>query len=131
VTMAAGACLGIPAHTAYQAVALAEVVQGSTVLVNGGAGAVAHYAIQLAKKRHAIVITTVSSAAKAEFARRAGADHVIDYRREPATAEITRMLARGELSHNVAQSFALDEIAAAHEAVESSRATGNVVVTLG
>jgi len=50
VTMAAGACLGIPAYTAYQAVALAEVVQGSTVLVSGGAGAVAHYAIQLAKK---------------------------------------------------------------------------------
>jgi NADPH:quinone reductase len=48
-----------------------------------------------------------------------------------ATAEITRMLARGELIHNVAQTFALDEIAAAHEAVESGRAMGNVVVRLG
>jgi len=51
--------------------------------------------------------------------------------RERATAEITRMLARGELTHNVAQTFALDEIAAAHEAVESGRAMGNVVVRLG
>ena len=208
VTMAAGACLGIPAYTAYQAVALAEVVQGSTVLVSGGAGAVAHYAIQLAKKRGAIVITTVSSAAKGEIARQAGADYVIDYRREPvgervkaitenlgvqamieldlainakllpevlapnavvaiygsssqevsipfqlllqnsialkfflvyemprpmrerATAEISRLLARGELIHNVAQTFALEDIAAAHEAVECGRAMGNIVVRL-
>ena len=50
--------------------------------------------------------------------------------RARATAEITRMLERGELIHNVAQTFALADIVAAHEAVESGKALGNVVVTL-
>ena len=67
--MEAGACLGIPAYTAYQAVALADAKEGSTVLVAAGAGAVGHYAIQFAKERGAVVITTVSSPAKAEIAR--------------------------------------------------------------
>ena len=40
------------------------------------------------------------------------------------------MLARGELIHNVAQTFGLDDIVAAHEAVESGRAMGNIVVTI-
>jgi NADPH:quinone reductase len=206
ISMEAGACFGIPAYTAYQAVLLTGVEDGSTVLVAAGAGAVGHYAIQFAKKRRATVITTVSSAAKAEIARRAGADHVIDYKREDvgervmavtakrgvdavievdlaanarllpnvlapngvvaiygsgapeatipfhfllqnsialkfflvylmpqeqrtrATAEITRMLERGELIHNVAQTFDLTDIVAAHEAVESGKAMGNVVV---
>ena len=82
VTMEAGACLGIPAYTGYQAVLLARASEGSTVLVAAGAGAVGHYAIQFAKQRKATVITTVSSPAKAEIARQAGADHVIDYKRE-------------------------------------------------
>src|SRR5919198_5702456 len=51
ISMEAGACLGIPAYTAYQAVELARCEDGSSVLVAGGAGAVGHYAIQLAKKR--------------------------------------------------------------------------------
>ena len=82
IGMEAGACLGIPAYTGYQAVLLAGATEGSTVLVAAGAGAVGHYAIQFAKKRKATVITTVSSPAKAEIARQAGADHVIDYKRE-------------------------------------------------
>src|SRR5438105_9922501 len=49
VGMEAGACLGIPAYTAYQAVVLTGAAEGSTVLVAGGAGAVGHYAIQFAK----------------------------------------------------------------------------------
>src|SRR5262249_42670783 len=78
----AGACLGIPAMTAYQAVAVAGVDKGMTVLVTGGAGGVGHYAIQFAKARGATVLTTVSSEAKAKLAREAGADHTIDYKRE-------------------------------------------------
>ena len=77
IGMEAAACLGIPAYTAYQAVLLTGIEDGSTVLIAAGAGAVGHYAIQFAKKRKATVITTVSSPAKAEIARRAGADHVI------------------------------------------------------
>ena len=206
ITMEAGACLGIPAYTGYQAVVLAGVGEGATVLIAAGAGAVGHYAIQFAKKRNATVITTVSSPEKAALARQAGADHVIDYKREDvgervmaitgkrgadaviemdlaanakllpgvltpngvvaiyggsapepaipfqfllqnsitlkfflvylmppdlrarATADITHMLERGELIHNVAQTFDLGDIVAAHEAVEAGKALGNVVV---
>src|SRR5712691_9777180 len=77
-----GACLGIPAMTAYHAVAVAQVGKGSKVLITGGAGAVGHYAIQFAKARGATVLATVSSEAKAALARQAGADHTIDYKRE-------------------------------------------------
>jgi NADPH2:quinone reductase len=82
VSYEAGACLGIPAMTAYHAVAVAGAAKGTNILVSGGAGGVGHYAIQFAKARGATVITTVSSAAKAEIARQAGADHIIDYKRE-------------------------------------------------
>ena len=78
----AGACLGIPAFTALQAVRLARIESGMNVLVTGGAGSVAHYAIQLAKLRGARVITTISSEAKATHARTAGADATINYRTE-------------------------------------------------
>jgi NADPH2:quinone reductase len=202
----AGACLGIPAYTGYQAVVLTGAGEGATVLIAAGAGAVGHYAIQFAKKRGAAVITTVSSPEKAAIAKEAGADHTIDYKREHvgervmaitakrgvdaviemdlaanakllpdvlapngvvavyggsaaepsipfqfllqnsialkfflvylmphdlrsrATAEITRMLEQGELIHNVAQSFELADIVAAHEAVEAGKALGNIVV---
>lgn len=82
ISYEAGACLGIPALTARHAVELAEVGVGKTVLVSGGAGAVAHYAIQFAKARGATVVTTVSSSVKAVVAHEAGADHTIDYRAE-------------------------------------------------
>jgi NADPH2:quinone reductase len=78
----AGACFGIPAMTAHHAVEVANPGKGHTVLVTGGAGGVGHYAIQFAKARGATVLTTISSEAKAKLAREAGADHVIDYKRE-------------------------------------------------
>jgi NADPH2:quinone reductase len=78
----AGACLGIPAMTAYHAVAVAETKPGMTLLISGGAGAVGHYAIQFAKSAGASVITTISSPEKAKLAKAAGADHAIDYKRE-------------------------------------------------
>lgn len=78
-----GACLGIPALTAAHAVLTDGGVAGQRVLVAGGAGAVGHYAVQFARLLGAHqVITTVSSAAKAELARAAGANVVIDYRNE-------------------------------------------------
>jgi NADPH2:quinone reductase len=84
----AGACFGIPAMTARHAVALADPAPGATLLIAGGAGAVAHYAIQFAKARGASVITTVSSSEKAKVARAAGADHTVDYKREDVGARI-------------------------------------------
>jgi NADPH2:quinone reductase len=208
VSFEEGACLGIPAMTAYQAVAAAEAWAGSTLLVSGGAGGVGHYVIQFAKARGAVVITTVSSQAKAELARKAGADHIIDYKQEDvgarvmdltdnagvdavieldlsanakllprvlrprgvvvvygmgtpesqlpsqwmlvnaitvkfiyvyeltaeergaAIAGITQMLKDRRLINNVALTVPLSDIVAAHEAVESGQATGNVVVSI-
>jgi NADPH:quinone reductase len=83
-----GACLGIPAMTGYQAVVLAEIGKDSTVLVTGGAGAVARYVIQFAKAIGAIVIATVSSPEKAAIAREVGADHTIDYKSEDVSARV-------------------------------------------
>jgi len=206
IDFAAGACLGIPALTAWHALALAEARAGTTLLVAGGAGAVAHYAIQFAKARGARVIATVSSPQKAEVARAAGADQTIAYKREnvpervaaltdkagvdavieldlaanahliagvlrpkgtvvvygtgkpdaqiPASFclvnsirlqfmlvyeltaaertraidDITAMLKANALIHNVAKTFPLGDIVAAHQLVESGSAVGNVVM---
>jgi NADPH2:quinone reductase len=203
----AGACLGIPAMTAYHAVAVAAPAR--TVLIAGGAGGVGHYAIQFAKARGQTVITTISSDAKAKLAREAGADHVIDYKREnvaervaaitnkagvdavvemdvaanaklypgilhprghvviygtgspepiipaqwmltnaikfefifvyeltaaerdAAMSTINRMLEAGSLKNNVALTLPLNDIVAAHEAVERGQTPGNIVVAIG
>ncbi|HEY8693045.1 MAG TPA: NADPH:quinone reductase [Chloroflexota bacterium] len=81
-----GACLGIPALTAHRALFADGPIQGQTVLVHGGAGAVGGTAVQLAKWGGARVISTVSSAEKAEAARKAGADQVVNYRDEDVAA---------------------------------------------
>lgn len=83
-----GACLGIPAVTAHACVFGDGPVAGQTVLVSGGAGAVGYYAIQLAKWGGATVISTVSSEEKANVAREAGADHVVNYRTEDVAARV-------------------------------------------
>ena len=206
----AGACLGIPALTAMHAVLMDGGVAGKRVLVAGGAGAVGHYAVQLASRFGAAqVISTVSSPPKARLAYEAGADHVIDYRTEPvaervaeftqgrgvdrvieldlaangrmdlellcrggeivaygssprpldltfftmlskniqlkffivyhlepadrarATDALQRLLARGELQHNIAARMPLQAIAAAHEAVEGGNLMGNLVLQVG
>lgn len=89
-----GACLGIPAMTAHHAVVLAGAAKGSTLLVSGGAGAVGQYIIQFAKLAGATVYTTISSPAKATIALEAGADHVIDYKREDVGARVMDLTAK-------------------------------------
>lgn len=85
----AAACFGIPALTALHAMLTDGGVAGKQVLVAGGAGAVGHYAVQFARLLGAAqVITTVSSAAKAEQALAAGADTVIDYKTEDVAARV-------------------------------------------
>jgi NADPH2:quinone reductase len=207
ISFEAGACLGIPAMTAFHAVALSGATKGTTLLISGGAGAVSQYAIQFAKAAGATVLTTISSAEKAKAAQEAGADHTINYKsddvgarvmeitsklgvdaiiemdlaanaklipavlrpkgsvlvygttpeatipaafclvntirlqfflvyeldaaeRESAITGIMRALEQGKLSNRVAQpTYALADIAAAHEAVERGT-IGNVVVTI-
>ena len=86
VSFAAGATLGIPCMTAWCCLFSHGTIAGQTVLVSGGAGAVGHYAVQLAKGGGARVIATVSSQIKAEQAHLAGADLVIDYKTEDVVA---------------------------------------------
>lgn len=209
VDFAVGASLGVPACTAHFAVHAGGPVAGSTVLVQGGAGAVGHLAVQWAKWGGATVVATVSSDVKARAAREAGADHVLDYtegevaervleategrgvdrvvevdfaanlevdaavvrengtiasysstsdptptfpyyplafrgvtvhlvqaylmppaHRRRAVRAIQETLAEGRLDVRVAGSWPLQEIAAAHQAVEEGRGIGNVVVTI-
>ncbi|HET6619399.1 MAG TPA: NADPH:quinone reductase [Dongiaceae bacterium] len=205
----AGACLGIPAMTAHRCVFADGPVAGQTILVTGGAGAVGHYAIQLARWGGATVIATVSTAEKAAHARAAGADRIVNYRtedvigavkdftdgqgvdravevefggnlsialaclkpngviaayassgtmepklpfyammfqgitlrlvlvyilpeaaRRQAIQDINQALVQGALVHAIAESYSLEKIADAHQAVESGKAIGNVVVTI-
>jgi NADPH2:quinone reductase len=95
-----GASLGIPFLTAHRALTVTEdgpnqlgpgALSGRTVLVAGGAGAVGNAAIQLARWSDATVISTVSSPRKAQLAAAAGADHVIDYRRQDVVAEVRKI----------------------------------------
>ena len=205
----AGACLGVPAMTAHHCVFKDGAVTGQTILVTGGAGAVGNYAIQLAKWGGAIVITTISSPEKAEIAKAAGADFMINYKTEDVAAkikeitegegcdraievdfasnletnlkvlkrngiiasyasdsnvnpqipfyglvyknitvhyvlvyvmdraahqkaaeDITTCLKAGVLRHVIDRRFTLDQIAAAHERMESGKAVGNLVIEI-
>lgn len=208
VPLEVGACLGVPAMTAWNAVLGDGHVAGQTVLVAGAAGSVGHYAVQIAKRHGARVLATVSSEEKAEEARQAGADEVFDYRRpgvadeilgatggrgldlfvdvnttanaalagkvmvlggriasygsqdltavvpvrdlrqrcvsvrfltihrygpetlQPIAAGINAMLEAGALQHRIAQRYPLERIAEAHEAVESGKTIGKVLVRI-
>jgi NADPH2:quinone reductase len=88
LSFAQGATLGIPCMTAWCSLFGDGPIAGQSVLVTGGAGAVGHYAVQLAKWGGAEVIATVSSAAKAEQARLAGADLIINYKTEDVAAKV-------------------------------------------
>ena len=78
-----GAMLGIPALTAHYLLFKGGPIVGETILVQGGAGAVGFYAIQLAKWGGAkLVVATVSRAEQAEQALRGGADLVVNYKTE-------------------------------------------------
>src|SRR5216683_6471361 len=87
LSFAQGATLGIPCMTAWCSLFCDGPIVGQTVLVTGGAGAVGHYAVQLAKWGGAKVIATVSSAMKAEQARLAGADLVVNYKTDDVIAQ--------------------------------------------
>jgi NADPH:quinone reductase len=99
-----GASLGIPALTAHICLTASEqgprrlmpgALGAQTVLVAGGAGAVGHAAIQLARWAGARVIATVSGDEKAKLASAAGAEHVVNYRAPGAVDDIRRLAPDG------------------------------------
>jgi NADPH:quinone reductase-like Zn-dependent oxidoreductase len=66
----------------------AKLKPGETILIQGGAGGVAGFAIQLAKHIGATVITT-ASARNRDYVRRLGADRVVDYNSEDFTKVVS------------------------------------------
>ncbi len=125
-----GASLGVPAMTAHRALTVRDggparlspgALASHTVLVTGGAGAVGHAAIQLARWAGATVLTTVSSPDKGDLARAAGADTIIDYLRDDVRARIREAAPEG-VDHivdvSIASNAGLDaDVAAAGAAI--------------
>ncbi|HUN39311.1 MAG TPA: NADPH:quinone reductase [Acetobacteraceae bacterium] len=124
VSFAEGATLGVPCMTAHYCVFVAGPVQGHTVLVTGAAGAVGHYAVQLAHWAGATVIATVSSEEKAERARQGGAAHVINYRHEDVAARVRDLTCGAGVDHVVDVDFG-GNLAAT---LGSLRANGSIAI---
>src|SRR6185369_8009043 len=83
------AALALTGLTALNAVEdTLKLQRGETILIQGGAGGVAGFAIQLAKHIGATVITT-ASARNHDYVRGLGADRVIDYNTEDFTKTVS------------------------------------------
>ncbi len=90
LSFAEAASLPIAACTALQSLRdLGKLHEGGTVLINGGAGGVGHFGVQIAKALGATAVATCGSA-NVEFVRSLGADGVIDYSREDFTRGANR-----------------------------------------
>jgi NADPH:quinone reductase len=91
-TISAGAALtvGVTSYNVLKKVARLE--PGETVLIHAAAGGVGTTAVQLAKYYGAgMVIGTVGSEEKKETALKAGADHVINYRKESFASKVMEL----------------------------------------
>jgi NADPH:quinone reductase-like Zn-dependent oxidoreductase len=85
---AEAAAMGLTSLTALWAVEdTAQLEQGETILIQGGAGGVAGFAIQLAKHLGSTVVTT-ASARNHDYVRSLGADRAIDYNTQDFTTTI-------------------------------------------
>ncbi len=88
-TAAAAMLQGMTAQ--YLSASTFPLASGMSCLVHAAAGGVGLLLVQMAKRRGARVIGTVSTEAKAALAREAGADHVILYTQEDFLAEVKRL----------------------------------------
>lgn len=88
-TAAAIMLQGMTAH--YLVYTTYPLREGETALVHAAAGGVGHLLVQLAKRKGARVIGTVSTEEKARLAREAGADEVIIYTQTDFEAEVKRL----------------------------------------
>jgi NADPH2:quinone reductase len=99
-----GALLGIPGLTAHRAIHAGGSVDGRSVLVQGGAGAVGTCAVRLARLAGATVIATVQSAGQSDIAKEAGAHHVVQSG-ETIVEEVAALAPNG-VDHIVEVAFA-------------------------
>src|SRR3954468_15654600 len=84
-----GASIGIPMMTAHRCLFADGPIEGRSVLVAGGAGAVGRSAIELARWAGAArIVATVSNDEKAQIARAAGADDTVDYKAPDAVERV-------------------------------------------
>lgn len=89
LTEVEGAALAMAFMTAHLALFYrAQLQEGEKVLIFGGAGAVGHAAIQLAKAKGAYTIATAGNEEKAQLAREAGADEVVLYKDENVAEKV-------------------------------------------
>src|SRR6267154_4306594 len=86
VNAAALALTGLTAMSAIEDTL--KLQRDETILIQGGAGGVAGFAIQLAKHIGATVVTT-ASARNHDYVRSLGADRVIDYQKEDFTSAVS------------------------------------------
>lgn len=91
LTYADGANLGVPAMTAHRAVFADGPVAGQTIFVNGAAGAVGHFAVQMAVAGGARVIGTVSNQEAAAHVMDAGAFATIDRKTEDVAMRVLEL----------------------------------------
>jgi len=107
VSFEQGACLGIPGITAHRAVHIAGPVDGRTVLVQGGAGAVGLCAVGLARQAGAHVIATVRSERDELVVKQGGAHEIVrtDGISADQVVERLRSLAPQGIDHIVEVAF--------------------------
>ena len=105
-SFAEGACLGIPAMTAWHALYRDGPIDGQTVLVTGGAGAVGRYACQMARLGGARVIATVSSPEKGAHSTAA---EWINYREADVAEAVMDLTAGAGVDRIVEVDFAANQ----------------------
>ena len=89
VSFAQGAAIGVPAATAYRALALRALARGGeTLFVHGASGAVGIAAVQLGRGMGLRVLGTVGSNAGRAAALQAGIDQVFDHTKDGYAAEV-------------------------------------------
>lgn len=114
VALDQGAGLGIPYITAHRLLHADGPLDGLSVLVQGGAGAVGHAAIELARFGGARVAATVSGPEKGELASAAGAELVVNYREQDVVQAVrswapdgVHRIAEVDLARNLATDAAV------------------------
>jgi NADPH:quinone reductase-like Zn-dependent oxidoreductase len=105
LTAVTAAAVPLVALTAWQALERAAPKPGQRILINGASGGVGIFAVQLAKKVHALHITALCSAANAEWVRALGADAVIDYALDEAALEAAALGGSGDEAAAAANKF--------------------------
>lgn len=95
-------CAGLTAWNALNGLPSKQLLPGQWVLTQG-TGGVSIFTLQFAKAVGAKVISTTSSAEKANRLKELGADHVLDYKKTPNWGEKAKELTGGEGVHHIVE----------------------------